>query len=178
MSEFYVGEIRLFAFPRVPTGWFACDGSLKPISAYEVLYTLIGTTYGGDGVNTFAVPDLRGRLPVHQGTGLGLSTRVMGQVFGTEAVTLISNNMPVHTHAYNAAPANAAVNVPTSAELGSLTGDTMYTTGPGTHNELLSPQAVTVTGGSGGGAAPHDNTMPTLTAAYCIAWSGIFPSQG
>jgi microcystin-dependent protein len=174
----FVGEIRLFAFPRAPTGWFACDGRLLSIDAYQVLFALLGTTYGGNGQTTFALPDLRGRLPVDQGSGLGLSTRVIGQILGSEEVTLSSNNLPAHTHDYHASTTNASANVPTGGELAALTTDTMYTTVPGPYTEQMSPQAVTNTGGNGGfGALPHDNSMPTLTVSYCIAYEGIYPSQ-
>jgi microcystin-dependent protein len=174
----FVGEIRLFSFTRVPVGWLACDGSLQSIDNYNVLYALIGTTYGGDGQRTFALPDLRGRVPLHQGTGQGLTPRVIGQIFGVESVTLLGNNLPAHTHAFNAATNNASANVPTNGELGALTSDTMYTTVPGPYTNQMSPQAVTYTGGTGGGTQPHDNTMPTLTITYGIAWAGIYPTQG
>ena len=100
MAEPYLGEIRMFAFGTrgAPIGWQACDGSLLPISQNDALFALIGTTYGGDGQTTFAVPDLRGRVPVHQGTGPGLSTYVIGQRAGTETVTVLSTQMPAHTH--------------------------------------------------------------------------------
>ena len=100
MSQPYIGEIRMFAFGTrgAPNGWQACDGSLLPISEYDALFALIGTTYGGDGQTTFAVPDLRGRLPIHQGQGPGLSNYVMGQMAGTENVTLLTTQMPIHTH--------------------------------------------------------------------------------
>ncbi len=94
MSTPYVGEIRMFGFSRTPSGWQTCDGSLLPISQYEVLYTLLGTTYGGDGVTTFAVPDLRGRIPIHQGRGNGLTPKILGQLAGTEQITLILNQIP------------------------------------------------------------------------------------
>ncbi|GLQ50834.1 phage tail protein [Dyella flava] len=173
----YVGEIRLFAFQRIPVGWLACDGSLQSINNYQPLYVLLGTTYGGDGQTTFGLPDLRGRVPVHQGTGTGLSPRVMGQVFGTETVTLNSTQMPTHMHLYNASTAAASANLPTNAELGALTNDTMYTTVPGPRAVQLSTQSVAPAGGTGGGVLPHDNTMPTLTLSYCIAFAGIYPSQ-
>src|ERR1700754_4966181 len=98
MSDPFVGEIRMFGFSRTPIGWFACDGSLRSIAQYEVLYTLLGTTYGGDGVNTFALPNLSGRAPVHQGTGPNLTTRIMGQIGGSETVSLTLNQLPAHTH--------------------------------------------------------------------------------
>lgn len=176
MSTPYVGEIRLFAFSRTPTGWLACDGSLQPISEYEVLFTLLGTTFGGDGVNTFSVPDLRGRIPLHQGTGPGLSPRVMGERDGTETVALISSQMPAHTHTANATKNSASATAPGPTVVpGALTTtDTMYATDlTGATTFTLAANAVSIQGGS----VPHENTMPTLTASYCIAYAGIFPSQ-
>ena len=176
MSAPFVGEIRLFAFPRIPNGWLACDGSLQSISNYEVLYTLLGTTYGGNGVSTFGLPDLRGQLPVHQGTGQGLTPRLLGQAGGSETITLQTNNLPAHTHPYVATLAAASAKAPsTTVELGALNSDQMYTTDiTGLRSLLTSSQAVTATGGG----APHENTMPTLTVSFCIAWAGIYPSQG
>ncbi len=176
MSTPFVGEIRLFGFQRIPTGWFACDGSLKPIAQYDVLFNLLGTTYGGDGVNTFAVPDLRGQVPLHQGTGLGLTPRVIGQAGGTEQVTLLSAQMPVHNHILTATntAANASTPGPTVLPGALPSTDTMYGT------DLSGSTTVTLAGnaiGMQGSNQPHDNTMPTLTVSYCIAWAGIFPSQ-
>lgn len=176
MSTPYVGEIRLFSFPRIPTGWFACDGSLKPISEYEVLYILLGTTYGGDGVNTFGVPDLRGQVPLHQGTGPGLTSRVMGQKGGSETVTLLQTQLPAHTHVVSALSSLATVNTPAAnTQLAApVNNDKMYTSSlTGLTTYALAPAAT----GSAGGNLPHENTMPTLTASFCIAWAGIFPSQ-
>jgi len=176
MSTPYVGEIRLFGFPRVPTGWFACDGSLQQISEYEVLFTLLGTTYGGDGVQTFGLPDMRGQVPLHQGTGPGLSPRVIGQQGGSESVTLLSGSMPAHSHPYAVATAIATATAPASSvQLGAAAGgDKMYTTSlAGLTPFVMTPAAISNTGGS----LPHDNTMPTLTVSFCIAWAGIFPSQ-
>ncbi|MET4729549.1 microcystin-dependent protein [Lysobacter enzymogenes] len=177
MSEPYVGEIRLFGFGRVPNGWFTCDGRLYSIAEYEVLFALIGTTYGGDGQTTFAVPDLRGRVPVHMSNGGGgLSPYVIGQAAGTESVTLIQTQMPAHTHTMLATTTAAtAFNPATNLQLGALSGDTMYLTDI---TELPPiPVAATCLAGAGN-SQPHDNTMPTLTAQYCIAWAGVFPSQG
>lgn len=176
MSQPYVGEIRLFPYTFAPNGWLDCDGRLLPISEYDVLFNLIGTTYGGDGMNTFALPNLCGRVPIHQGTGTGLGTYVLGQQAGTESVTLIPNQLPAHTHAFNAV--NSAASSPGPAanlQLGSVSGDTLYTnsiTGIGSGNLALT--AV----GSAGGGLPHDNTMPSLVARFCIAWAGVYPSQG
>lgn len=176
MSTPFVGEIRLFGFPRVPTGWLACNGQLLPISTYQVLYTLIGTTYGGDGVNTFAAPDLRGRIPLHQGQGNGLSNRILGQKSGSEAVTLLATQLPQHTHTAYATSSTANAKAPGNTLLpGALSGtDTMYASDiAGASSFSLEATAI----GSQGGNLPHDNTMPTLTASYCIAYEGIFPSQ-
>jgi microcystin-dependent protein len=176
MSQPYVGEIRMFGFGRVPNGWWACDGSLLSIAEYEVLYALVGTTYGGDGQTTFGVPDLRGRLPIHQGTGPGLSTYVIGQRAGSEQVTLTSNQMPAHTHTLLATSAAATALSPGNAVLpGAVSGDTFYASDiAGATAVAMSAQSTS----SSGGSQPHENCMPTLTVQYCIAWAGIFPSQG
>ncbi|MGV1757452.1 tail fiber protein [Rhizobium sp. P44RR-XXIV] len=176
MSMPYVGEIRLFGFSRVPNGWLPCNNSLQPISEYEALYTLIGTTYGGDGVTTFATPNLCGRVPIHQGTGQGLSTYVIGQAAGSENVTLLSMQMPSHTHPYLATTGLAnSKTVGTSMELAAVTGDTMYASNlSGATPIITSPLATQATGSTN----PHDNEMPTLTVQYCIAWAGVFPTQG
>jgi microcystin-dependent protein len=176
MSTPFVGEIRMFGFGRTPTGWRACDGSLLPISDYEVLYMLLGTTYGGDGQSTFQVPDLRGRLPLHQGTGPGLGNYVIGQAAGTETVALLPTQMPAHTHAVIATTAAATALTPGPGLLpGTVGGDTFYATDiSGATAAAMSAQSTTPAGGS----QPHENTMPTLTVQYCIAWAGIYPSQG
>lgn len=175
MSYPYVGEIRLFGFPRIPTGWLACDGRLYSIAEYQVLYTLIGTNYGGDGVNTFAVPDLRGRLPVNQGQGPGLSNYVLGQSSGAEQVTLLITQIPGHSHSIVANTTNATSNTPSpSVQLGALPSDTMYATDvTGISPTMLNAIAI----GVGGQTQAHSNLMPTLTASFCIAAEGIFPSQ-
>lgn len=175
MSDSYIGEIRMFGFQRIPTGWAACDGSLLPIAEYETLFTLIGTTYGGNGVSTFALPDLRGRVPVHQGQGTGLSRYVMGELSGTEEVTLFSTQMPTHTHPFNVTSAAASNKNPSNQLLGALTGDTTYisSTQGGTPAQFA-PLMVQMAGGS----QPHSNMMPTLTVSYCISLYGVFPTQG
>lgn len=175
MTTPFVGEIRMFGFGRIPVGWQACDGSLLPIAQYDVLYTLLGTAYGGDGENTFAVPDLRGQAPVHQGNGSGLSPRSLGQGGGSETVTLLSAQMPAHTHAFVATQGTATDATPgPTLTLAALADDTQYLTDiTGAGAAPLQANAVTPSGGS----APHDNTMPTLTVSFCIALEGIFPSQ-
>ncbi len=175
MTEPYVGEIRMLGFGRVPNGWFACDGSLVPIDQYQALYTLLGTTYGGDGQTTFAVPDLRGALPLHQGQGPGLTPRTIGERAGTENVTLTTLQMPAHTHTLVATSAAASVDTPGSTTLpGAVSGETFYVTDvTGATAVAMEPTAVSVSGGS----QPHENCMPTLTVQYCIAWEGIYPTQ-
>lgn len=175
MSTPFVGEIRMFGFGRSPNGWQACDGSLLPISEYEVLFTLIGTTYGGDGQTTFAVPDLRGRVPLHQGQGPGLSSYVIGQVSGTETVTLTTAQMAGHTHPVSSTSAAAkTLSVDNTLLPGAVSGDVFYATDlTGATAIPMSPQSTSTAGSS----QPHENTMPTLTVQFCIAWAGIYPSQ-
>ena len=176
MSTPYVGEIRMFGFPRVPNGWFVCDGSTRSIAEYQVLYTLLGTTYGGDGITTFALPDLRGRVPVHQGQGLGLSAYALGQKAGTESVTLAVAQLPVENLPLMATTALATTGaVGNTVVPAAVTGDTPFVTDiTGATGGELSANAVV----SRGGNQPHENQMPTLTVQFCIAWAGVFPSQG
>lgn len=176
MSAPYVGEIRLFAFPRIPVGWLPCEGQNVPISGYETLFTLLGTTYGGNGTSDFAVPDLRGQLPLHQGTGNNLTPRTLGSSGGTKTVTLIAAQMPQHTHTVNATANSANTNAPGSGVVpGSLgSTDSMYAS---TLTGATSFEMAGYTVSSAGGNLPHDNTMPTLTVSYCIAYQGIFPTQ-
>lgn len=177
MSQPYIGEIRMFAFGTrgAPINWQACDGSLLPISQYDALFALIGTTYGGDGQTTFAVPDLRGRLPIHQGQGPGLSNYVIGQRAGSETVTLISTQMPAHTHTLVATTALATSLTPGNTLLPSaISGDSFYVSDITAATAVpMSAQSTTLAGGN----QPHENCMPTLTVQYCIATFGIFPSQ-
>lgn len=175
MSTPYIGEIRMFGFGRVPTGWQACDGSLLAISEYDTLYTLLGTIYGGDGQVTFGVPDLRGRLPVHQGQGPGLSSYAIGQISGTESVTLTQQQIPAHTHPMITTTAASTVLTPGNTLLpGAVSGDSFYCTDlDGAVAIPMSSQSTTASGGS----QPHDNTMPTLTVQFCISLFGIYPSQ-
>jgi len=176
MSTPYIGEIRIFAFGTrgAPSGWQACDGSLLPISEYDALFALVGTTYGGDGQTTFAVPDLRGRVPIHQGQGAGLSNYVIGQRAGTETVTVLPTQMPAHTHTLVTTTAAASSLTPGTTLLpGSVSGDNFYLSDvTGATAVAMSAQSTSLAGGS----QPHENCMPTLTVQYCIATQGIFPS--
>jgi microcystin-dependent protein len=175
MSTPYIGEIRMFGFGRTPDGWQACDGSLLPIAQFDALFALIGTIYGGDGQSTFAVPDLRGRLPIHQGQGPGLSNYVIGQSSGSETVTVLPAQMPAHTHTLVATSAAASAVTPANSLIpGAISGDTLYASATSGATELpMSDQSTALAGGS----QPHENCMPTLTVQYCIATVGIFPSQ-
>ena len=171
--ESYVGEIRLFPYNFAPAGWLDCNGQLLSISENEVLYTLLGTTYGGDGVNTFAVPDLQGRVPIHNGAAPGLSSYVIGQKAGSELVTLITSQLAAHTHPMVATTALADSTAPSgSVQLGALSGDTMYTNAPGQALPINGPMVA-----NAGNNGPHENRMPTLALRFCISQYGIFPSQ-
>lgn len=175
MSTPFIGEIRLFGFPRIPIGWQACDGTLLAVSEYEPLFTLLGTTFGGDGENTFGVPDLRGRVPLHQGQGPGLSQRELGEVAGSERVALTVSQMPPHVHAAFATTTAANAAAPSSSAVtGSAAGGTLYVITPaGATGFTLGAGAVQPAGGSGA----HENSMPSLVASYCIALEGIYPQQ-
>lgn len=177
MSNCYLGEIRLLPYTRgAPVGWQACDGSLLSIGEYDALYTVLGTTYGGDGQSTFAVPDLRGRVPVHQGTGAGLTPRVAGQLYGTETVTLTNASMPSHFHMVMASTDAATLPDPANNVLAAgILNDGMYTgvLPAGTDKNNFNASAI----GLAGGAVGHENMAPTLTLQFCIATSGIYPSQ-
>ena len=165
MSEPYVGEIRLFAGNFAPNGWVLCDGRLLVISDFDVLYLLLGTTYGGDGVNTFAVPDLRGRVPVHAGPGF-----VLGQRGGAESVTLTVSQIPAHNHVPQASSGGATATNP-SGQVWATWGPAPYST-----NAPGSAMAAAATGGAGGGLA-HDNMIPFVGLNFILAAFGIFPSQ-
>ena len=178
MTDAYVGEIRWLPYVRStpPNAWLFCNGSQLPISNYEVLFTLIGTTYGGNGVTTFGLPDLRGRVPLHYGQGTGLATYPLGAASGTEEVTLLSSQLPGHSHFMTASSAAANNATPTAnCTLGAIDpSDTLYTSGHGaTPVANLSPQSVSATGGN----LPHENCAPTLAINAYICFAGIFPSQ-
>lgn len=176
MADPFVGEIRLFAGTYAPQGWLACDGSQIQISENEILFTLLGTTYGGDGVRTFALPDLRNRLPVGQGTGPALSPRTMGQTFGAASVPLTQAQLPAHSHTIQGSADNATTGIPgPTTVLATLASGTLYDSGvPNpTLERNLSPQSIPVVGGS----VPHSNLMPTTALNYIIATVGIYPQQ-
>ena len=165
----FVGEIRMFGGNFAPVGWAFCDGSIQAISNLETLFALIGTTYGGDGQTTFALPDLRGRIPVHQGTNGG-ATFNLGANGGTETVTLITNQIPVHAHTPNSNNTGGS-DTPANNFWGKSATGKPYAAVPGT----LALNAATVQ--SSGGNQPHDNMHPFLCVSYIISLFGIFPTQ-
>jgi len=175
VSTPYLGEIRLFPYFRgAPTGWALCDGGLLPISQNDALYAVIGTTYGGDGISTFALPDLRGRVPIHQGQGPGLSQYVIGEASGTEQVTLLGNQMAAHFHNVLASTAPATAASPSgNVTAAGVTGDPFYASAAVPETAAFPASTLSLTGNN----LPHENCAPTLTLNYCIATSGIFPSQ-
>jgi microcystin-dependent protein len=170
----YIGDVRLFAGNFAPVGWVLCNGALLSISEYDALYALIGNIYGGDGITTFAVPDLRGRIPVGQGTGPGLSSRTIGSAFGTETVTLLQQNMPAHSHSFNGSSAAASAAVPTNNVFAQTAADTIYTEVP-SQPDLQTMNAASVQ--NSGGTQPHDNIMSTTAINYIMCTQGVFPSR-
>jgi microcystin-dependent protein len=169
MAQPYVGEIRMFAGNFAPQGWAFCSGQLLPISENETLFQLIGTSYGGDGEATFALPDLRGRIPVHQAAVQGYP---FGGAFGSEQVTLTQGEVPAHSHALFASsnPAEATAG-PNGSLLADAAAITLYAAAP--PSVAMHAAAVTTEGGS----QPHDNMAPYLCVSFIISLFGIFPTQ-
>ncbi|MBR9764904.1 MAG: phage tail protein [Rhodobacteraceae bacterium] len=169
MAEPFLGEIRMVGFNFPPRGWAFCDGQILPIAQNQSLYSILGTTYGGDGISTFALPDLRGRTPVHKGNGISL-----GESAGTETVTLTTAEIPEHIHY-----AKASVSVGNTASPGGhvLAAET---SGDFAYAEFSETDAIALRAGTlmySGGSLPHNNMQPYLTLAFCIAIQGLFPSR-
>ncbi|MFB9106997.1 phage tail protein [Flavobacterium gyeonganense] len=172
MAQPYVGEIRMFAGNFAPAGWMFCEGQLLPISENEALFQLIGTTYGGDGQETFKLPDLRGRIPIHMNNGGSGTTYNLGQSGGVESVTLTTQQIPAHSHSLLATTDLTNSANPADAYLSTTaTGNKIYSTA--TPSVALSPQEISPIGGS----QPHDNFQPYLCVDFIISLFGIFPSQ-
>lgn len=171
----FIGEIKIFAGNFAPQGWAFCDGSTLAISSYTALFSLLGTTYGGDGVTNFKLPDLRGRVPVHMGSGPGLSNYVIGQSGGTETVSLTASQLPSHTHTANCASTNNVGNQVSpvgnywSTDPGGNTG--AYNSAA--NGSQLAQGAI----GPAGGGQPHDNLQPFMAVNYIIALNGVYPSR-
>lgn len=168
----FIGEIKLFAGNFQIQGHAYCQGQLLPISQNDALFALIGTTYGGDGITTFALPDLRGRIPINQGTGQGLSSRTIGESSGTETVTLIPGQLPAHTHAMNCNAGNGNSSNPVNNFWAAQPALLQYAPAS-TASSALKGNATTNSGNS----QPHTNLQPYLTINYLIALEGIFPSR-
>ena len=171
MSEPYVGEIRMFAGNYAPAGWALCDGQLLPVSENDALFSLFGTTYGGDGRTTFGLPDLRGRIPIHAGSGPGLTPRVLGQPGGTEQVQLTTTNLPSHTHPLRASTTIADQTSPTDNVVAQPNAADLYFAA--TPSTPLAATALSQVGGSD----IHDNVMPFQCVNFIVSLVGIFPSK-
>ncbi len=171
MADPFVAEIRIFPFNFAPKGWARCNGQLMPISQGTALFSLLGTTYGGDGKSTFGLPDLRGRAPMHPGQGPGLSLHDLGETGGSETVTLLESEIPAHSHTLRASQADGNERTPGGQMVATSIGMGMYAApGPTTQ---LSPAMLTPTGGN----QPHNNLQPYLTCYFCIALQGDFPQR-
>jgi microcystin-dependent protein len=173
MADPFVAEIRIFPFNFAPKGWAFCNGQLMPLSQNTALFSLLGTTYGGDGKSTFALPDLEGRAPMHPGQGPGLSLHDLGETGGSETVTLLQSEMPAHNHAMRGStqdPADVKLVSPT-ASFGLSQNGPLYQS---TSNTNLNPVDVPVNGGD----LPHNNMQPYLTYNFNIALQGVFPPRG
>jgi microcystin-dependent protein len=173
MADPFVAEMRIFGFNFAPKGWAFCNGQLLPISQNTALFSLLGTTYGGDGKSTFALPGIQGNVPMHPGQGQGLSLRDLGEEGGVQAVTLQQTEMPIHTHGVQAAPTFVAgdTNIVVGNAFAKSSQGNVYT--PAANLTQMSSSEVTPTGGS----QPHNNMMPTLTLNFCIALQGVFPPR-
>jgi microcystin-dependent protein len=173
MADPFVAEIRVFPFNFAPQGWAFCDGQLLPISQNTALFSLLGTTYGGDGRSTFALPDLQGRAPMHPGQGPGLSLHDLGETGGSETVTLLESEVPAHGHTLRAdVDDQADTTVPgPDAAFAQSSGGAAYQAAP---TAALAGQALTPAGGD----QPHNNLQPYLTFNFCIAMQGVFPPRG
>lgn len=173
MATPYLGEIRMFAGNFAPAGWAMCNGQLLAISQNAALFAIIGTFYGGNGINTFALPDFRGRVAVHQGQGAGLSNYVMGEVTGAENITLTASQMPQHNHLVNADGAAGGKNSPTGNFPGTVSPTATEKIYSSASNANMAPTML----GEAGGSQPHSNLQPLLVVTFIIALNGIFPSR-
>ncbi|PJO37916.1 phage tail protein [Delftia acidovorans] len=172
MSDPFVAEIRLGGFNFAPKGWAFCDGQLLPLSQNTALFSLLGTTYGGDGKSNFSLPNLQGRMPMHPGQGPGLSLHDLGETGGTETVTLLESEIPRHTHqALAASPADPAVASPAGATLGSAPTRPYIAPASNTSAVTMAPPQ------AAGGSQPHNNLPPFLVMNFIIALQGVFPPR-
>jgi microcystin-dependent protein len=171
MADPFVAEIRPFGFNFAPKGWAQCNGQLLPISQNTALFSLLGTTYGGDGKSTFALPNLQGSAPMNQGQSGGTSERFLGELSGSETVTLLQSEMPVHPHSLNAVESTATARQPPNQMFAVGEAMSFYSSNAG--NTTMNPNMLTLVGGS----LPHNNMQPYLVVNFCIAMQGIFPPR-
>jgi microcystin-dependent protein len=172
MADPFVAEIRIFPFNFAPKGWAWCDGQILPLSQNTALFSLLGTTYGGDGKSNFALPDLQGSAPLHPGQGPGLSLYDLGQQGGSETVSLLESEIPSHSHQMMASPDPADLNQPSPARSLARSGNG-FAYIPPPANATLAPEALAPAGGD----QPHNNMMPYLTFYFNIALQGVFPPR-
>ena len=174
MADPFVAEIRIFPFNFAPKGWAWCDGQLLPLSQNTALFSLLGTTYGGDGKSNFALPDLQGRAPMHPGQGPGLSLHDLGETGGSETVTLLESEIPSHSHSLIATVENGTQGTLTPGiTLASSVGGALYQTNVNANLVNLNENALAPAGGD----QPHNNLQPYLTFYFCIALQGVFPPR-
>lgn len=173
MADPFVAEIRIFPFNFAPKGWAWCDGQVLPISQNTALFSLLGTTYGGDGRSTFALPNLQGRAPMHPGQGPGLSLHDLGETGGSDTVTLLESELPAHSHAVSASQADGIERRPAGQQLAAGIGGIAAYAPPGS----LIPMSPLTLAPAGGGQL-HNNLQPYLTLYFCIALQGVFPPRG
>jgi microcystin-dependent protein len=174
MADPFVAEIRIFPFNFAPKGWAWCDGQLMPLSQNTALFSLLGTTYGGNGKSNFALPDLQGRAPMHPGQGPGLSLHDLGETGGSETVTLLESEIPAHSHGLMASTQPGEDSDPSPSEgLARSVGASLYQTTTNANIVQLSPNALAPAGGD----QPHNNLQPYLTFYFCIALQGVFPPR-
>ena len=171
MADPFVAEIRIFPFNFAPRGWAWCDGQLLPLSQNTALFSLLGTTYGGNGKSNFALPDLQGRAAMHPGQGPGLSLHDLGETGGSETVTLLESETPAHTHVLRASAQDGTTRMVSGQQPATGIGSSIY--GPQPPSASLSGSAVTPAGGD----QPHNNLQPYLTFYFCIALQGVFPPR-
>jgi microcystin-dependent protein len=174
MSDPFVAEIRVVGFNFAPTGWALCDGQLLPISQNTALFSLLGTFYGGDGKSTFALPNLQGSVPIHQGQGAGLSEYFLGEAAGSQAVTLIQSELPIHSHQARASIDDAQFQAPApDRALATSNPGFAYQSNDSANLVATHPQKLGIAGGS----LPHNNMQPTLVMNFIIALQGVFPPR-
>jgi len=173
MANPFVAEIRIFPFNFPPTGWAFCDGQILPLSQNTALFSLVGTTYGGDGKSNFALPNFQGLSPMHPGQGPGLSLHDLGETGGEETVTLLQSEIPAHSHAALAAPSSGLPGPGVNAWGAALKGHGSLYAPSDANNVAMSPGALSVTGGG----LPHNNLQPYLVMNFCIAMQGVYPPR-